>query len=103
MVEGTASRPRPYDFRRHGRVAGAVADSALAQRGWRPRGWRESRLAHENAVAMLKEDDHDRVLEMFDKFEHARREDQKQSLADRICADLTLHAQIAAFARRRRA
>lgn len=55
-----------------------------------------------NAVAMLK-DDHDRVLEMFDKFEHARREDQKQSLADRICADLTLHAQIAAFARRRRA
>jgi hemerythrin superfamily protein len=46
-----------------------------------------------NAVAMLKED-HDRVLELFDKFERARREAQKQSLADRICADLTLHAQI---------
>jgi hemerythrin-like domain-containing protein len=46
-----------------------------------------------NAIAMLK-DDHDRVLEMFEKFERARSEDQKQNLADRICADLTLHAQI---------
>lgn len=52
-----------------------------------------SRASHMNAVAMLKED-HDRVLELLHRFGRARREAQKQSLADRICADLTLHAQI---------
>jgi hemerythrin superfamily protein len=46
-----------------------------------------------NAIALLKED-HDRVLELFDKVERTRRDDQKQSLAERICADLTLHAQV---------
>jgi hypothetical protein len=46
-----------------------------------------------DALRMLKED-HARVREMFDKFEHTRGESGKQQLAEQICSDLRLHAML---------
>jgi hypothetical protein len=61
------------------------AEGRTQRRGGRSQG--------QDAIAMLKED-HERVQEMFDRFERARSDDQKQQLAERICDDLTLHAEI---------
>ena len=46
-----------------------------------------------DALALLKAD-HDLVQELFDKFETARTEKQKATLAEQICTELTIHAQI---------
>jgi hemerythrin superfamily protein len=46
-----------------------------------------------DALALLKAD-HDLVKELFDKFEKARTEKQKATLAEQICTELTIHAQI---------
>jgi hemerythrin superfamily protein len=101
--ERRASAPKaPADRGRRTRRASSTSAHAERRRGGTasPRARKTSaskvarrRTASMNAIAMLK-DDHDRVLDMFEKFERARREDQKQTLADRICADLTLHAQV---------
>jgi hemerythrin superfamily protein len=45
------------------------------------------------ALQMLK-DDHERVTSMFDEFEKAESPQEKESLAERICDDLTLHAEM---------
>ena len=52
-----------------------------------------TRSGSQNALTLLRAD-HDAVLELFDKFESASRKDQKQKLADQICAELTIHTMI---------
>jgi hemerythrin superfamily protein len=47
----------------------------------------------QDAIALLKED-HRTVEELFEKFEKASGEGRKQSLAEEICLDLSVHAQI---------
>src|SRR3954462_14110715 len=47
----------------------------------------------QDAVALLKED-HRSVEELFEKFEKASGEGRKQSIAERICLELSVHAQI---------
>ena len=46
-----------------------------------------------DALALLKAD-HDLVEDLFDKFDKARTDKQKDSLAEQICSELTIHAQI---------
>jgi hemerythrin superfamily protein len=47
----------------------------------------------QDAIALLKED-HRTVEELFEKFEKASGEGRKQSIAEEICLDLSVHAQI---------
>src|SRR4051795_9308956 len=47
----------------------------------------------QDAVALLKED-HRTVEELFEKFEKASGEGRKQKLAEEICLELSVHAQI---------
>jgi len=54
---------------------------------------KSARSAPKDALALLRAD-HDAVLELFDKFEAASREDQKQKLAEQICSELTIHTTI---------
>src|SRR4029077_13063911 len=46
-----------------------------------------------DAVALLKAD-HRKVEELFAKFEAAKGEGRKRALAEQICMELTVHAQI---------
>ena len=46
-----------------------------------------------DALALLKAD-HELVEDLFDKFEKARTDKQKDTLAEQICTELTIHAQI---------
>ncbi len=46
-----------------------------------------------NALTLLKQD-HDMVKELFEKFEKTRSEDKKAQIAEQICTELTIHAQI---------
>ena len=46
-----------------------------------------------DALALLKAD-HDLVEGLFDKFEKAGTDKQKDALAEQICSELTIHAQI---------
>ncbi len=46
-----------------------------------------------DAVALLKAD-HQKVAGLFEKFESARNNDRKKSLADEICLELTVHTKI---------
>lgn len=46
-----------------------------------------------DALALLRAD-HQMVQELFDKFEKTRSEDRKGTLAEQICNELTVHAQI---------
>jgi hypothetical protein len=46
-----------------------------------------------NALTLLKED-HARVKALFERFEKARGEEQKSKLAETICTELKIHAQI---------
>jgi hemerythrin superfamily protein len=89
-----ADRRGAADSKRgHGQVQGRTASSAPARKAAGARRARATRAARSDAITLLKQD-HERVLDAFDRFDRARRDDQKQSLADRICAELTLHAQI---------
>lgn len=47
----------------------------------------------QDAVALLKAD-HRKVEELFDQFESAKADGNKQKLAMQICMELTIHAQI---------
>ena len=49
--------------------------------------------APRDAIALLRAD-HQLVQELFDKFEKTRAEDRKAALAEQICNELTVHAQI---------
>src|ERR1043166_9013610 len=53
----------------------------------------KAKSASPDALALLKAD-HDLVQELFDKFEKARTEKQKTTLAKQICTELTIHARI---------
>ncbi|GLI94437.1 hemerythrin domain-containing protein [Methylocystis echinoides] len=46
-----------------------------------------------DAIEMLKAD-HRRVEQLFDKYEQARRRAEKSKLAQQICLELTIHAQL---------
>src|SRR5687767_425922 len=46
-----------------------------------------------DAITLLRTD-HRNVQEMFDQFEKTRSGDRKKSLAEKICQELTVHAQI---------
>src|SRR3954465_13406355 len=46
-----------------------------------------------DAIALLKQD-HRTVEELFEKFEKATGDGRKQSIAEEICLDLSVHAQI---------
>ena len=46
-----------------------------------------------DAIALLRTD-HQNVSKMFDQFEKTRSSDRKKAIADKICAELTVHAQI---------
>jgi hemerythrin superfamily protein len=46
-----------------------------------------------NALALLRED-HQKVQALFDKFGKTRSPDRKGALAEEICTELTVHAQI---------
>src|SRR5436309_15560873 len=49
--------------------------------------------APRDALALLRTD-HQMVQELFDKFEKTRAEDRKGTIAEQICNELTIHAQI---------
>ena len=53
----------------------------------------KSKTQSPDALALLKAD-HGLVQELFEKFEKARTEKQKATLAEQICTELTIHAQI---------
>ena len=53
----------------------------------------KSKTQSPDALALLKAD-HELVQDLFDKFEKARTEKQKATLAEQICTELTIHAQI---------
>ena len=53
----------------------------------------KSRSRLPEALQMLK-DDHERVKSMFDDFRKAESPEEKESLAERICDDLSLHAEL---------
>ena len=46
-----------------------------------------------DAIALLRQD-HQRVLELFDRFENVRGNDRKERLAEQICRELQIHATI---------
>jgi hemerythrin-like domain-containing protein len=46
-----------------------------------------------DALALLRAD-HQMVQELFDKYEKTRSEDRKGALAEQVCKELTVHAQI---------
>ena len=49
--------------------------------------------ANPDAIALIKQD-HRHVEELFEKFEKARDEERKKTLAREICIELTIHAMI---------
>jgi hemerythrin superfamily protein len=54
---------------------------------------RKQATAPKDAIALLKAD-HDTVSKLFDQYEKTRSDDRKKALADKICTELTVHAQI---------
>ena len=53
----------------------------------------KSKAQSQDALALLKAD-HELVENLFDKFEKARTDEQKDTLAEQICSELAIHAQI---------
>ena len=53
----------------------------------------KSKTQSPDALALLKAD-HDLVQDLFEKFDKAKTEKQKATLAEQICTELTIHAQI---------
>ena len=53
----------------------------------------KSKTALRDAIELLTAD-HELVQDLFDKFKKARTDEQKATLADQICTELTIHAQI---------
>ena len=74
-------------------MASPTSHSARSQTTAKASSARKRRAASEDALALLRAD-HDAVLALFDKYESARRKEQKQKLAEQICMELTIHATI---------
>lgn len=56
-------------------------------------GKRTATRAPADAIALLRAD-HKAVQDLFDKFEKTRSEERKGAIAEKICRELTVHAQI---------
>lgn len=54
---------------------------------------KKSAARRSDAIAMLR-DDHKRVSDLFDRFEKARGGESKAKLAEQICSELEVHAQL---------
>jgi hemerythrin superfamily protein len=54
---------------------------------------RASSSRRANALSILTAD-HERVMQLFERFEKAQRDEQKVRLASEICSELTAHAQL---------
>jgi len=54
---------------------------------------RRSARKQPDALRMLK-DDHDKVKDLFEKFESSRSDDKKGEIAQTICRELTVHTQL---------
>jgi hemerythrin superfamily protein len=69
--------------------------AARKSSGRRPssKGRSRNSAAPRDAIALLRTD-HQLVQELFDKFEKTRAADRKSALAEQICNELTVHAQI---------
>jgi len=74
-------------------MASHTSQSTRAQSTSKASSARKRRATSEDALTLLRAD-HDAVLELFDRYESARRKDQKQKLAEQICLELTVHATI---------
>jgi hemerythrin superfamily protein len=85
-----ASKTKSRSGRRGSSRSGSRS-SASRKAGSRNTGSRNARS--DNAVAMLKED-HARVKALFQRFEKTRGEEQKSKLAETICTELKIHAQL---------
>src|SRR5688572_30218337 len=85
-----ASKTKSRSGRRGSSRSGSRS-TASRKAGSRNSGSRNARS--DNALAMLKED-HARVKALFERFEKARGEEQKSKLAETICTELKIHAQI---------
>jgi hemerythrin superfamily protein len=92
----TAQKKRPANRSRtaqsrggaRGRAKTAAKRTSTASRARRP-----VTASRTDAISLLKAD-HRRVEELFERFEKARTEDRKQSLATEICTALRVHSQI---------
>jgi len=71
----------------------SAAKGATRRRNAAPAARRRNGAARSDAIALLKAH-HREVEDMFEKFEKARGNDRKQSLATNICSALRMHAQI---------
>jgi hemerythrin-like domain-containing protein len=65
-----------------------MATTTRSKRGAKSRGRKLP-----DALQLLK-DDHERVKSMFDDFRKAESPEEKEQLAERICEDLSLHAEL---------
>ena len=71
----------------------ATKKSAKKKGGARKSGAKKSARKPSDALALLRAD-HQLVQGLFDQFEKTRSEDRKSALAEQICNELTIHAQI---------
>jgi hemerythrin superfamily protein len=71
----------------------ATRKSAGRRQSSRSRSSARKSAAPRDAIALLRAD-HQVVQALFDKFEKTRAEDRKSALAEQICNELTVHAQI---------
>lgn len=53
----------------------------------------KNEAAAQDALELLKAD-HERVLELFEQFEAEEDDEEKAALAEQICTELTIHAQL---------
>ena len=56
-------------------------------------GKKKAAAKRQDVISLLRAD-HKLVQDLFDKFEKTRSDDRKASLAERICAELTMHARL---------
>src|SRR5215212_5353373 len=76
-------------FPRRGKMAARKKTAARKQTTAR----RSSARGPRDALALLRAD-HQAVQQLFDQFEKARGEERKSKLAEKICSELKVHAQI---------
>lgn len=68
-------------------------DADISAKGAQDRAAGNGERQKTDAIEMLKSD-HRRVEQLFDKYEQARRRAEKSKLAQQICLELTIHAQL---------
>ncbi len=69
------------------------SDENIAGKGGQEKAGANGERQQTDAIEMLKAD-HRRVEGLFDKYEGARRRAEKSKIAQQICLDLTIHAQL---------